>query len=403
MPRVTSNYLPKYRFHKPSGQARVTIEGRDFWLGPWKSKASMLEYDRIITEWLANGRRLPAKQSDAGLTLVELIAAYLKHARAYYRKDGKETSEVVSLVRSLRIVKELYGKTAVAEFGPLKLKAVRQKMIDIGWCRNQINKHTQRIVRMFRWASEQELAPGTVVVNLQNVAGLRKGRTEAKESKPVLPVPDGDLQATLPHLPQVVADMVRFQRLTGCRPGEVCQLRPGDVDRSAGDVWTYRPGSHKTEHYDKDRVIFVGPMAQNVLRPYLLRPADAYCFSPRESEAKRRRLAHEARTTPMSCGNRPGNHKAKPKHPAGKCYTRETYWQAIARAVAKANKVRKPGEPAIERWAPNQLRHSAATEIRKRYGLEGAQVCLGHSAANVTQIYAERDMQKAAEIMREIG
>ncbi|MCA9124672.1 MAG: tyrosine-type recombinase/integrase [Planctomycetaceae bacterium] len=50
------------------------------------------------------------------------------------------------------------------------------------------------------------------------------------------------------------------------------------------------------------------------------------------------------------------------------------------------------------RWNPNQLRHAAATEIRKRYGLEGAQVALGHASAHVTQIYAETDNAKAAMI-----
>ena len=57
----------------------------------------------------------------------------------------------------------------------------------------------------------------------------------------------------------------------------------------------------------------------------------------------------------------------------------------------------------IESWAPSQLRHSAATELRKRFGLEAAQVVLGHSQANVTQVYAERDMQKGIEVARRIG
>jgi len=64
----------------------------------------------------------------------------------------------------------------------------------------------------------------------------------------------------------VVADMVRFQRFTGARPGEVCQIRPIDVDRS-GEVWTYRPESHKTEHHGRQRIIYVGPQAQEVLAP----------------------------------------------------------------------------------------------------------------------------------------
>lgn len=54
-------------------------------------------------------------------------------------------------------------------------------------------------------------------------------------------------------------------------------------------------------------------------------------------------------------------------------------------------------------WAPNQLRHSAATEIRKRFGIEAAQVTLGHAAADVTQVYAERDLEKAASVMALVG
>jgi integrase len=55
------------------------------------------------------------------------------------------------------------------------------------------------------------------------------------------------------------------------------------------------------------------------------------------------------------------------------------------------------------RWSPNQLCHTAATEIRREFGLEAAQVILGHSQANVTQVYAERDMAKGLEVARRIG
>ena len=55
------------------------------------------------------------------------------------------------------------------------------------------------------------------------------------------------------------------------------------------------------------------------------------------------------------------------------------------------------------RWHPNQLRHTVATEVRARFGLEAAQAVLGHAKADVTQVYAERDLSKAAEVMRQIG
>ncbi len=40
-------------------RARVELDRHTFDRGPYKSKASILEFDRLITEWLANGRRLP--------------------------------------------------------------------------------------------------------------------------------------------------------------------------------------------------------------------------------------------------------------------------------------------------------------------------------------------------------
>jgi integrase len=244
------------------------------------------------------------------------------------------------------------------------------------------------------------------------VPGLRRGRTIARETEPVTPVDDAIVDATLPHLSPVVADMVRFQRFTGCRPNEVCQLRPCDVDRS-GDVWVYRPQSHKTAHHGHERVIFVGPQAQAVLLRYLARDAQAFCFRPCDSEAKRRAAIHAARKTPLSCGNRPGsNRKTTPKREPSDAYNPRAYHKAIRYACTKAFPVPKEiaDDPAAvakwkadHRWAPNQLRHSAATEIRKRFGLEAAQVVLGHAQANVTQVYAERDHALAARVAKEVG
>ncbi len=61
--------------------------------------------------------------------------------------------------------------------------------------------------------------------------------------------------------------MVRLQLLTAARPGEVASIRPRDVDRSDPACWVYRPGSHKTEHHGRERVIVIGPRAQEVLAP----------------------------------------------------------------------------------------------------------------------------------------
>jgi integrase len=310
----------------------------------------------------------------------------------------------------LRLLRQQYGYTLATDFGPLSLKALRQRLIQAGHSRKYINKLVAIVPRAFKWAVAEELLPIRVYEALRTVEGLRKGRTEAHETMPVTPVTDTSVNATLPHLPAVVADMVRFQRLTGARPAEVCLIRPCDVDTSEA-VWSYRPESHKTEHHGRDRVIFIGPKGQDVLRPYLLREKTAYCFVPAESERKRNALKREHRQSPITPSQARRQLKRHPRRAPGDRYSTDSYRRAIARGVEKVNVLRRKesadtgvADPVlVPDWYPNQLRHSAATEIRKRFGLEAAQVALGHSQADVTQIYAERDLTLAAEVMRKIG
>jgi len=98
-----------------------------------------------------------------------------------------------------------------------------------------------------------------------------------------MPVDDATVTRTLRFLPAIVADMVRLQRLSGCRPGEICLVRPGDIDTSH-KTWSYRPQSHKTEPQDRERVIFLGSQGQAIPQPYLAREQTSYCFSSAEAD-----------------------------------------------------------------------------------------------------------------------
>ncbi|MFH5806171.1 tyrosine-type recombinase/integrase [Alienimonas sp. DA493] len=299
-----------------------------------------------------------------------------------------------SIKQSLKPVRALYGGTPAAEFGPKALKAVRAAMVEAGLCRKEVNKRVGRVKRMFRWGVAEELLPPDVRHALDAVEGLKRGRTTARETEPVRPAPDADVEAALTHLPAPVAAMVRLQRLTGMRPGETVQLRPRNVI-CEGDVWEYRPRQHKTLHHGKTRTVMIGPRGQAVLAPYLERPAGKPCFSPREAVAEVRGRRRALRSTPDSCGNRPGtNRKGCPEKAPGEAYTTATYRQAVYRACDAAG---------VPRWSPNQLRHSLGTQVRRTHGLEASQVTLGHSRADVTQIYAERDAALARRAMLEVG
>lgn len=409
MPRL-GNRFPNYRKHKQSGQAIVTIGGRDFLLGPHGTKASELEYDRLILEWLASGRSASFGTDSHVLSITELIVDYAEYAKTYYGMGPN--SEWHRITRVLRPVRKLYGRGSAADFGVLQFKAVRQQLIDEGLSRKFINAAMRRLIRMFKWAVAEGRLPPLVPQNLAMVPGLRRGKTNARETEPVKPVDDALVDATLPHLPDVIADMVRVQRFTGCRPGEVCSIRPCDIDRTV-DPWQYRPQFHKTQHHGRERVIFIGPLAQSVLLRYLARDPQAHCSRPCDSEVKRRAATHAARKTPLSCGNHPGsNRKRRPRRQPGGSYNPRSYHQAIRCGCLKAFPVPKliAGDSISEtkwkadhKWCPLQLHHSAATTIRKRFGLEAAQTVLGHSKADVTQIYAERDYALAAMVARDVG
>src|SRR5262249_54312632 len=161
------------------------------------------------------------------------------------------------------------------------------------WARTYVKGQVDRVRRMFRWAVEEELLPGSVSDDLAKVASLRKGKCKARESERVRPVRDEVVDATLPFLHPMLRAMVELQRLTGMRPGEVCRLRGLDLEVS-GPVWAYRPGSdqgpeggHKTAHRGHERTVLLGPRSQEVLKPWLKTDLTAYLFSPKEAEALR--------------------------------------------------------------------------------------------------------------------
>jgi integrase len=396
--------IPRYRLHKPTGLAVVTIGGRDVYLGRHDTPESRAEYDRHIAEWLATGRRPTVAESGCGsdLTINEMFEAYLAWADTYYVKNGQPTSEPACIRLAIRPLRKLYGDTLAREFGPLRLKAVRQAMIDNDLCRNEVNKRVRHILRAFKWAVAEEMVPPSVHHGLKAVSGLRRGRADVRESEPVKPVPDAFVDAVRLHVSRQIRAMMDLQRLSGMRPGEVCIMRTIDID-TTGRVWIYTPQSHKTEHHGRERRIYLGPAAQEILRPWLRTELTAYLFQPREAEAERRAEQRRNRKTPVQPSQR-NRRKRHPQQTPGVRYTTIAYGGAISRGIAKANReAEKLGMPPMPRWGPHRLRHNAATRLRREFGLDVARAVLGHSTPVVTEVYAELDGAKAAEAMERVG
>lgn len=172
-----------YRRFKASGQAIVVLVGQMIYRGRCGSIESRAECNRVMAEWLTQGGALPPTRASlsagAGsvpdLTNRELADAYFRHAESHYRENGKPTSEVGMIKKAMGPLCRLYGDTPAATFGPLALKAVRQEFVEAGMCRNKVNRPTRLIVRMFRWAVENEKVPPSVHHGLKPVVGLRGG------------------------------------------------------------------------------------------------------------------------------------------------------------------------------------------------------------------------------------
>ena len=440
---------PSYRQRSGYDQAIVTLtdsvtkKRRDYWLGEYDTPESRECYHRVIAEWEAGGRRLPppaldrpAAEAATGITVEEVVQRFWRWAKDYYQPRQVGTYKI-----ALRLVREYFGQSPAIEFGPAKLRLLREEMIRgdaesdpprIPWSRRYINQQMQRIRQMFKWAASHELLPSSVYEALATIEPLKRGRTDARENEAVGPVPDGLLDKVRPHLNGQVGALVELQLLTGARPGELLGMRAIDIEMHDGDsVWVYRPKQHKNAFREIDRTIYLGPRAQRIIQPFLAdRLVDAFLFSPAEAEAERRAALHAVRRTPLSCGNRPGTNRAPdPKRSAGDCYTTAAYYRAIQYACDRAfppppplaradNETRAQWQARLtptqkaelaawrreHRWHPHQLRHNAGTIIRKEFGLEAAQLALGHASAQITDaVYAERDHAKVVEVMRRIG
>jgi integrase len=432
--------IPKYRRHS-SGQARVTLNGKDHLLGPYNSAVSKEAYRRLIAEWAAAQGHFAPKKEERPLLVNELILAYWKFAKGYYGFDGKR-GDKYCLRDALRVVRSLYGRTPACDFGPKALKACRRHMIDKDWSRSYANAQVVRIRRMFKWAVSEELVGVGVYEAIRTVNGLRAGRTEARETRPIRPASPEQVETTLSCLPSVVRAMARFQLLTGCRPDEVCRVRPLDIDKQNPSCWVYRPGSdqgvhgqHKTAHRRHDRLILIGPRAQEVLQPYLESEPGSFCFSPARGEAIRAVERRKLRKTPLypsRLRRLAAKRQRAPRRTPGDRYDTASYRRAIERACDKAFPLperlapRRQEDGKLEsravwwarltpadrdevrawrrahRWRPNQLRHCRATELR-RYGLDVTKTILGHTKVETTQLYAEKDLAAAMELVAKIG
>jgi integrase len=407
------------------------MDGRDYYLGEYGSAQAEEKYQRMIGEWLLRGKQGPAVANHDTVTVGQIMAGYLEHCQRYFGR-------IPTVERSMcRWLKEHYATTPAKDFGPLALSALRIRMTkskvmvggnrrfpsDRNLSRKYVNALTFAVVRMFRWAAQNELVPGSIYMNLRALGSLEHGRSEARETQPVRPVEEKHMNAALKHAEPMLAAMIRFQYYTACRPGEVCRLRGIDIDTSDPDCWVYRPPQHKTAYRGIERAILIGPEARAAIEPYLKADLHSQIFTIRDAYVEKfiaspPSYSHNKGYARVKIGQKEihlGRWKSPESYqkytrlireytehperiPISRRYRNEydekTYYHAIRRLCRDAR---------IPHWKPHQLRHAGATRLAHEFGTDVARVILGHTEERTTRVYVAPDWQRAKDVIRKIG
>jgi len=284
--------------------------------------------------------RFDPSQVETGerITVSEAAKRYVNEKDRWCKRvDGRSHADTIA--DALRSFREAAGEMMADEVDWQALfehvqyeHAIQQQL-----ARSTINDR-MRVARTFgKWLVKKRYVPASAYTAAASVEYLRYNRSPARETHAVGPVSEEAVFTVAPYAGPVVEAMIALQYLTGMRPGEVCILRPRDLEQD-GDVLVFTPARHKTEHMGRRRAIFIGPRAQTYLRPFLLdRDPLEFCFSPVESELQRRADERRKRQTPDHVGQVPGsNRRTAPKRKTNNRYTTTAYARAVRRACEKA-------------------------------------------------------------------
>lgn len=350
--------LPAYCEHKGTGQAfvRITIDGKRqmVYLGKYNSRESLAMYDKTISDWLASR---PIERKSTFLTVRDVAERYKSYQEPLLNSDKFGNVRVV-----MNLIGELFGDRPADEFDAMLFDRFKAELVKREYSRAYGNRLIAITKAAFKYAMQRRLIPPEQFILIDSVDLLT-----AKEAptKTVEPVDDAIVDLTLPHLSNDFADMVRFIRATGCRPGEARLMRVRDIDRQN---WLLTLPQHKTASKGKVRIVPIPAVVREhfvheSLTPRLLKPASGFVFSP-DGDGKR-------------------------------SYQKRSLGQAIMR-VCEDNE-------DIPHWHAYQLRHTRATEVRAMYGVEVAQVMLGHTRIDMTQHYAGVTKEKVVEVGKLLG
>ncbi len=129
-------------------------------------------------------------------TVAELAVHYDDFTSSHYVKNGEKTNDRYRAAIGPPV--SLYGSTLAKEFGPKKLKALRESIIQRGNMRTAkfdalgnlvkpgeplgrgyVNNLMKSVVRMFKWAVTEEKVPASIPIAIATSAGIATSGSRA--------------------------------------------------------------------------------------------------------------------------------------------------------------------------------------------------------------------------------
>ena len=380
------------------------MNGRDVYLGRYGSPESRAEYDRLLAEWLCNGRNLRACTTDVSssdLTVNELIVGLPPPRRRLLCQERQTDG---GACESPPLLSGLYvSSTAIprpGEFGPLALKAVRGALIETGICRSRSESTDQPdppplqmgCVRGDRPAFNPSFPPvgPRPPPRSSRRPGVRAGAASPRCVRRCNPAPTSR------------AGSGRWSNCSAHRDeaGRGMHDADGRYRNLGGDLalHTRQPQDGASRARAQD---LLGPHSREILRP--LAPGRVEGLPVIPSGGDGRSAARCGRSgRPRSSGRSGTATEKRPQKQPGEVYTTESFVEPSPTASRKQtlNEPRSVSHGGFPSWHPHQLRHSAATRLRKEFGLDVTPAVLGHSSAVVTRGYTCRvDGAQAAAAM----
>lgn len=380
------------RLRNRQGKAVCSYRNREYRFGAWDLKhdcpspEATAAFQRQIGLWTVHPDATAA--ADDSPTLAAMWAAWLTSPQAP-RTAPHLLDQCEAHLFGTSAAPGPHLHTRVPDFTAADLLAWQTRLCGLTDARGElrlgratVSKFVGLVRRCFDW--------GVTVgrVSADQFAGIERvkppARGQVKEPVPRGSVGFDAVERVAHRLASDVGDLLRLMWWSGARPGELCgitvgMVRQGGVLRShlRGEVsvnldeygvWAVNLGEkHKTGWKGKERVIFFGKNAIEVIRPHLGRGRGEPLFVKAD----------------------------------GGRYTSKQVMEYSKRMCDRMG---------VRRFSPYQVRHSAAARVMAAFSSEiagsgylAAQAMLGHSPRGVTNTYTGGDWITAAKVAQKCG